>query len=61
MYHQHIDLKQSHLKACGRSLLYIKKKSGPRIESCGTPHVIKASSKELLPALQKIFNSKDTI
>ena len=34
------------LKACGRSLIYIKKRSGPRIEPCGTPHVIKPSSKK---------------
>ena len=24
---------------CGKSLILIKKRSGPRIESCGTPHV----------------------
>ena len=27
-------LKAVSLKACGRSLIYIKKKSGPRIEPC---------------------------
>ena len=27
------------LRACSRSLIYIKKRSGPRIELCGTPHV----------------------
>ena len=49
------------LKACGRSLIYIKKKSGPRIEPCGIPHVIKLLPKKLLPAIQKIFYSKDRI
>ena len=28
-------------KAYGRSLIHIKKRSGSRIETCGTPHVIK--------------------
>ena len=32
------------LKTCGRSLMYIKKRSGPRKESCETPHLIKPSS-----------------
>ena len=34
--------------ACGRSLIYIKKKSGPKIDLCGTPHVIKPSSGKTL-------------
>ena len=46
------------LKTCGRSLMYIKKSSGPRIEPCGTSHVIKPSSKN---SFQRFFYLKDRI
>ena len=34
------------LNDCGKSLILIKKRSGPRIEPRGTPHVSKPSSKK---------------
>ena len=36
MYNRHGE-KRSHLTACDMSLTYIKNKSGPRMEPCGTP------------------------
>ena len=43
------------LKTCGRSLIYIRKMSGPRIEPCGTPHVIKPSSEKTPSSNTKHF------
>ena len=34
------------LKACGRSLIHIKKRSDLRIKPCGTPHVINKPSEK---------------
>ena len=33
------------LKACGRSLIHIKKRSDLRIKPCGAPHVINKPGK----------------
>ena len=43
------------LKACGRSLIYTKKRSGLRTEPCGVPHVIKFSSKKTPSSNTKHF------
>ena len=43
------------LKACGRPLIYIKKRSGPRIEPCRTPPVIKRSSEKTPSSNKKKF------
>ena len=43
------------LKACGKSLIYIKKRSCPRIEPCETPYVIKPSSKKTPSSITKDF------
>ena len=43
------------LKACGRSLIKIKKRGGPRTEPCGIPHLIKTSSKETPSSNTKKF------
>ena len=50
------------LNDCGKLLTQIKKRSGPRIEPCGTPHVSKPFSEKPPPFLmQKIFYLKDRI
>ena len=40
-------------KQLGMSLIYIKNKSGPRLEPCGTPHWIESGS-DLIFQLQHI-------
>ena len=37
------------LRHSGKSLIYNKKSNGPKIEPCGTPHLIKCSEEKKLP------------
>ena len=48
-YRQHRGMTQFH--ACGNSFIYIRKKSGPKVDPCRTPEFI------ISPASEKIFSN----
>ena len=58
MYYRHGE-KRSHLTVCGMSLTYIKNKSVPRMEPCGTPQDTDAGSEKLFSARNDLLDKYD--
>ena len=41
--------------ACGNSFMYIRKRSGPKIDPCGTPQFISPTSEKTFSSVTKNF------
>ena len=41
--------------ACGKSFIYIRKRSGPKIDPCGTAQLISAASEKTCSSVTKNF------
>ena len=54
-YRQYRSIDPVSFNACGKSFIYIKKRSGPRTDACGTPQFISPASEETFSSVKKKF------